>query len=182
MSTKEDFWERYHLENDKPYQFSFAISNLINKLNVDSVLEIGCGLGNNLIDLKAKKIVGIDLSTYATRIAKQRFPYHEFVVGSVLEIPLEYTFDLVFTCAVIEHVNPHLLPKAFEEMFRVSKHYILNIEAYDKTEHMIDWHRGKNKFWTVHVNERWKKFPVSTIQEYDLNDEFRLTLVAKNQS
>ncbi|MEM3064600.1 MAG: class I SAM-dependent methyltransferase [Candidatus Nitrosotenuis sp.] len=182
MSGDEDFWERYHLENDKPYMFESTLSNLINNLNPASVLEIGCGLGNNLAHLKAKKITGIDISEHAIKIARQRFPQYTFHVGSVLQIPLKETFDIVFTSTVIEHVKPNLLPKAFEEMFRVSSKYILNIEAYDRTEHMIDWHRGKNEFWTVHVAQRWKKFPVSIIQEYDLNDEYRLTLVAKNQT
>jgi hypothetical protein len=89
---------------------------------------------------------------------------------------------LVFTASVIQHIEPNLLDKAFEEMYRISNHYILNIEAYDKIEHEINWHRGKNKFWTVHVMERWKKFPVSIVSDYDFNSEYRITLVSKKSN
>jgi ubiquinone/menaquinone biosynthesis C-methylase UbiE len=161
--------------------FESVISQLINDLDVRSVLEIGCGLGNNLRNLKHEKIAGIDLSEHAINIARKRFPHYSFYVGNVLQIPLIETFDLVFTASVIQHIEPNLLDKAFEEMYRISNHYILNIEAYDKIEHEINWHRGKNKFWTVHVMERWKKFPVSIVSDYDFNSEYRITLVSKKK-
>lgn len=127
-------------------------------------------------------VTGIDLSNYAIQIAKQRFPKFKFYVGNVLQIPLQETFDLVFSCAVIEHIRPPLLDNAFQEMFRVSSKYILNIEAYDDTEHEINWHRGRGEFWTVHVAKRWRNFPVKVLADFDVNEEYRLTLVSKIQT
>ncbi|MGI0021915.1 MAG: class I SAM-dependent methyltransferase [Nitrososphaeraceae archaeon] len=180
MSEDQEFWKKYHLENDAPYLFSDKIKDVTKDLNISSVLEIGCGYGNNLDSFEGlENVVGIDISEYAIHIAKQRFPQFRFYVGGVLDIPLKEKFDLVFSSAVIQHVKPHLLDKAFKEIFRVSSRYILNIEAYDDTEHVINWYRGKDESWTIHVAKRWQKFPVKVLADYDVDDEYRLTLVEK---
>lgn len=179
MSNNQHFWKKCHKDNDKPYLFTEEIKKAIKDLDIQSVLEIGCGYGNNLEMLKGKKVTGLDLSEYAIEQGRIRYPYNQFHVGSVLDIPLKEQFDLVFTSAVIEHVKPELLKKAFDEMFRVSKKYILNIEAYDIIEHEINWHRGKNEFWTVHMAKRWSEYPVKIMSDYDVHPEYRLTLVSK---
>ncbi len=181
MSQNKEFWKKYHLENDKPYMFSDKIKDAVKDLNIKSVLEIGCGLGNNLKNFDGLQVTGIDLSEHAIEIAKQKLPKFRFYVGNVLQIPLQETFDLVFSSAVIEHIPPPLLDQAFKEMFRVSNKYILNIEAYDDTEHEINWHRGRNESWTVHMAKRWQKFAVKVLADYDVHDEYRLTLVSKIQ-
>lgn len=174
------FWKKYHLENDKPYMLSDEIKEVVKDLNIKSILEIGCGLGNNLNKFKdTEVVVGIDISEHAINIAKNRFPNFQFYVDNLLKLKLRDPFDLVFTSGVVEHIEPKLLDHAFNEMFRMSKKYILNIEAYDETEHEINWHRGKNKFWTVHMAERWKHFPVKILRDYDVHEEYRLTLVSK---
>ncbi|MDE2589896.1 MAG: class I SAM-dependent methyltransferase [Patescibacteria group bacterium] len=179
MSQDPEFWKKYHLENDKPSMFSDKINEAIKDLDIKSVLEIGCGLGNNLKNFKGMKVTGIDLSEHAIKIARERFPNFSFYVGNILKIPLQETFDLVFTSGVVEHITPNILDQAFEEMFRVSNRYILNVEAYDKTEHEIKWHRGDNEFWTVHMAERWQRFNVKILSDYDIHKEYRLTLVSK---
>lgn len=179
MSQNKEFWKKYHIENDTPYRFSDKIKEEAKDLKIQSVLEVGCGFGNNLKYFDDIKVTGIDLSDYAIQIARQKFPKFRFCVGNVLQIPFQETFDLVFSCTVIEHISPHLLDQAFQEMFRVSNKYILNIEAYDDTEREINWHRGRNEFWTVHMAKRWEKFPVKILKDYDIDDEYRLTLVSK---
>jgi len=179
MSENQNFWKKYHLENDKPYLFTSKIHEIVKNLKINSVLEIGCGFGNNLKNFEGKKVIGIDLSDYAIQKARKKYPKFEFYVGNILQIPLEEKFDLVFSCAVIEHIKPKLLHQAFKEMYRVSNKYILNIEAYDETEHEIDWHRGKNEFWTIHMAKRWSSFPVKILQDFDIDDEYRLTLASK---
>jgi len=179
MSENHEFWQKYHRENDKPYMFTDKIKDAIKGLEIEKVLEIGCGYGNNLAIFERSDVAGIDLSEYAIEKAKQRYPNFRFYIGNVLQIPLQEQFDLVFTSAVIEHIKPDLLKKAFDEMFRVSKKYILNIEAYDKTEHEINWHRGRNEFWTTHMAKRWLEYPVKVLADYDVHPEYRLTLVSK---
>ena len=179
MSQDKNFWKKYHIDNDKPYLFASKIHEITEKLQINSVLEIGCGFGDNLEKFNLEKIVGIDLSDYAIDKARKKHPKIEFHVGNVLQIPLKEKFDLVFSCAVIEHIKPNLLKSAFKEMYRISNKYILNIEAYDKTEHKINWHRGENEFWTIHMAKKWSSFPVKILEDFDIDNEYRLTLISK---
>jgi len=182
VNQKEQFWKKYHEENDKPYMFSTTIKKAVKDLNISSVLEVGCGFGNNLKSFDNVEATGVDISDYAIKIAKQRFPNFRFLIGNALKIPLQESFDLVLTSAVLEHIKPDLVKSAMEELFRLSKKYILNIEAYDNTEHEINWHRGKGTFWTLHMAKRWQNFPVTVLSDYDVDDEYRLTLVVKRDS
>jgi len=177
LSGNEEFWRKYHQENDKPYEFTQNIRKVASELEIESALEIGCGFGQNLAALNPSiRKVGIDISEYVINISKQRYPNIRFLNGSVLKIPLQEKFDLVFSCAVIQHIKPQLLNQAFDEMFRVSKKYILNIEAYDEIEREINWYRGSDESWTIHMAERWKKFPVKILKDYNVHKEYRLTL------
>jgi ubiquinone/menaquinone biosynthesis C-methylase UbiE len=178
MSGNPNFWKKYHKENST-YLFTSKIQNIIEKLKINSILEIGCGIGDNLKKIERKRVVGIDISEFAIKKAREKYPKFEFHVGNVLQIPLEEKFDLVFSCAVIEHIKPNLRIQAFNEMYRMSNKYILNIEAYDETEHEINWHRGKNEFWTIHMAKRWSSFPVKILDDLDINDEYRMTLISK---
>jgi len=82
---------------------------------VESVLDIGCGLGTKLVNYIAPlcpNITGID-SEYAIAACRERHPSGEWLVLD-LEAPnlyLDTLFDLVICADVIEHlINPdHLL-------------------------------------------------------------------------
>ena len=60
-----------------------------------SVLEIGCGTGETIHDIKAKRKVGIDYSEKMIEIAKNRFNDVEFHVMAAEEIHLDEKFDLI---------------------------------------------------------------------------------------
>ena len=61
-----------------------------------SVLEIGCGRGDLLAHLNARRVTGVDLSAFQIERARQRVPWGRFFVqaGEELELPGE-TFDYI---------------------------------------------------------------------------------------
>jgi len=61
----------------------------------NSVLEIGCGTGETIHDLKGKRKVGIAYSEKMIEIAKQQFSDVEFHVMAAENIQLEEKFDLI---------------------------------------------------------------------------------------
>lgn len=85
---------------------SFYYDNL-KKLLVSSispnnrVLEIGCGTGDLLAHLEPKKGYGMDISPYMIKLAKQKHPKLQFST----KIPKGKTWDYVFMCDVIEHLD-----------------------------------------------------------------------------
>lgn len=79
-----DKWHLYKLDNKK------YVEDIIEYVNstkdIQSVLEIGCGLGDIIGNLKAKKCMGLDTSPQAVKAAKLLFPKTNFLVGSFEQI------------------------------------------------------------------------------------------------
>ena len=99
-----------------------------------SILEIGCGIGNQLLCLQAmgfRDLTGIDVQPYALERAKMRTNGIAFHTGTILDLAFpERTFDLVFTNNVLIHVHPFNIFQAMSEIVRVTIRYIWGMEYY----------------------------------------------------
>jgi ubiquinone/menaquinone biosynthesis C-methylase UbiE len=102
-----------------------------------SVLEVGCGTGNQLTMLRKMgftDLTGIDINVFAVNKAKDRG--FEASCGTMLELPFpDRSFDLVMTCGVISHMEPDRLPRAISEINRVAREYIFGTEYVTNTGH-----------------------------------------------
>ncbi|MFZ1322538.1 MAG: class I SAM-dependent methyltransferase, partial [Ignavibacteria bacterium] len=70
-----------------------------------SIIEIGCGIGNQLNDLKPSRGVGIDISENMIVEAKKEFPQYEFIVMDSEEINISEKFDFVIISDTIGYFN-----------------------------------------------------------------------------
>ncbi len=70
-----------------------------------SVLEIGCGTGELLHDIKAKRKVGIDFSEGMIAQAKQQFPELEFKVMAAENLQFDEKFDLIILSNLIGYLD-----------------------------------------------------------------------------
>jgi SAM-dependent methyltransferase len=69
------------------------------------IIEIGCGTGWLSADLtQFGSVVGIDLSTAAIELAKQRNTRAEFICGNFFTLDLKDRFDLAVSADTISHV------------------------------------------------------------------------------
>ncbi|HKO30929.1 MAG TPA: glycosyltransferase [Nitrospiraceae bacterium] len=69
-----------------------------------SILEVGCGLGDQLAALKPKRGLGIDLSPAMIRKAVARHPEIEFQATDVDDLDVKETFDVILLLDVIGHL------------------------------------------------------------------------------
>lgn len=119
-----------------------AFEKIIKGLELESVLEVGCGSGHNLVTLSwlgNYRLVGIDPQEYAVRQAKAHNV--EAVLGDCFHIPFkDKVFDLVFTCGVLMHVSLEDLAQAAQELWRVCRKYVLVIEYFSRQEESIHYH------------------------------------------
>lgn len=119
---------------------------------VNSILELGAGIGTNLDALHAilpdAKFSGVEINEKAfARLAAKDFvsAYHD----SILNISLDAigTHDLTFTAGVLIHIDPKHLSEAYKKLYDASRRYILVAEYYSPTPVEIEYRGHRNKLF-----------------------------------
>ena len=100
LASERESWQRrasYYYDDQRRYLRFLVPEGL-------KVLEIGCGLGDQLAALKPRRGVGIDLSEAMIKKASERHPELEFLVGDGEALALDETFDVILLVDVVGHV------------------------------------------------------------------------------
>jgi len=119
---------------------------IMERKNIENILEIGCGDGGYPIKLKklfeGKQYTGIDISKPAIESCKKKSNF-EFICSDFLKFHFEKKFDLVFSNAVIDHIYD--IDLFLKKIMDLTKKY-----AY------INAYRGYNPNLEKHVM-KWEK-------------------------
>ena len=131
MATTTNF-EKHTTKNPlgKAFLNNFlkTVVSTIRPLQINSVLDVGCGEGFTLARLKKEKIgtihEGIEYDQTAIELGKKLYPKILIKQGDIYNLPYKSnSFDLVVCTEVLEHLdNPR---KAYRELVRVSRKYVL---------------------------------------------------------
>lgn len=116
-----DLWKlaRYHDDHDQRMR-ARAVSSLVDPLCA-SLLDVGCGNGFITRQLKARRVVGLDLSQAALAEFEG-----EYVCGSADNLPFDdASFDTVVCTELLEHLPQHSFERATREMVRVARRQIV---------------------------------------------------------
>lgn len=74
-----------------------------------SVIDVGCGAGNLLHEVVERaapeRVVGVDYAASGVQRAREAVPSGEFHVGSLYDLHLAETFDVVLCTEVLEHLS-----------------------------------------------------------------------------
>jgi len=95
----------------------------INKLDIKSYLDIGCGPGGmvELAEQKNLKALGIDGDYTLERYKKDKFVIHDFTKGPA---PITEKFDLGWSVEFVEHVHEEYIPN-YIPAFQKCKYIIM---------------------------------------------------------
>lgn len=100
---------------------------LIAKLNVHTVLDVGCGGGDNLAGLAQSmpnlQLSGADVSPEALALAQQRAAGVSFHQLDVQQQKLDVHFDLVMAIQVVEHLADDV--SALRNMGRMARRWVV---------------------------------------------------------
>ncbi len=183
LEYNEEFWNTYANENESRNNEEFAkfLTELARSLHCTSVLEIGCGTG---IDLRkfddTFEIHGLDLNEHALEIAKKNIPKGKFQKGDIAKIPFgDNTIDFIFTHKLLNYLDDDEVTNGVNEMFRISRKYIVNCELFGESENRINVNmRYRNML------KRWMDYDVKIISNVNMHkeieaEEVRFTLLRK---
>ena len=130
-----------------------AFKEALSGLPIQSILEVGCNRGHNLLSLTEllpadSQVVGIEPNQYAREIARAATAKIGVLEGNAYDLPFkDGYFDVVFTAGVLIHIPPSNLQTAISEIYRVSKRYILAIEYFSEEEEIVNYRGHTDLLW-----------------------------------
>jgi len=128
-----------------------------------SLLDVGCGKGFMLYDLKrlipGMKLKGVDISEYAIENGKDKIK-KDLLVANVTDLPFEdNSFDVVVSINTVHNLELDECGKALREISRVSKKYsFITVDAYTnekEKELMYGWNLTAKTIMSI---DDWKIF------------------------
>lgn len=173
--TSNNPLQKYFINN-----FEKTLASQIKKLNVEKILDAGCGEGFTLEYLRVRKIgksyEGIDFLKKAIEIGTKVHPNIVLREASIYELPYkDNSFDLVLSTEVLEHLEDP--KKALKEIFRVSRKYIVLSVPNEPIFMGSNFLRGKN--WSrfgndiEHINH-WTFFGFENFIKKNSGVKFRI--------
>ena len=102
--------------------------------SINSIRELGCNIGLNLIALKKiKKLIkltGYEINENAA-LQASKHNVAKIYQASILDKIKEPPVDLTFTCGVLIHINPNYLDDVYSNLVNGSNRYVLVAEYYN---------------------------------------------------
>jgi pseudaminic acid biosynthesis-associated methylase len=162
-------------EGEKMISSNLALFSKIlkNCPSLDSVAELGCNIGLNLIALhrinRQLKLRGYEINEKAALAAREE-NIAEIVNTTVVEtLDASQKFDLTFTKGVLIHINPEMLPVVYQNLYDLSNRYIMVCEYYNPAPVSIDYRGNKDRlFKRDFAGELMRKYNLKLI-EYGFN-------------
>ena len=145
----DGYWESIHHPHRR------LIVDELNKLEFDSLLELGCNIGPNLAyileqcdDKEGLTLEGIDVNPWAIEAAQKRLPSVKIKLGDVSKL-LPYfnkEFDVVLADAVLMYIGPDKIHAVVDEINRIAKKAVILCEWDSESEKGVvkDFHWARN--------------------------------------
>lgn len=152
--------------NFKKWEYPFIWSFLKDKKNLD-ILDFGCGSSpfpQVLAEYNKVTAVDTDEDGLILRVGKKKLASHMNKVNYIFEDiqVVKDKFDFIYSCSVIEHINPEILPVILEYLNGLLKHggrivHIVDIylQGFNKTgnRYHVDIYKIMNMFGWNYNNE-----------------------------
>jgi spore coat polysaccharide biosynthesis protein SpsF len=138
---------------------------------IDSVLELGCNVGMNLMALEMlspeTSICGVDINKSAIEELKEHKPNYELHTQSIIDSLDINSADLSFTKGVLIHINPEKLNDVYKNLYNKSNKYICINEYYNPSPVTINYRGHDDRlFKRDFCGEMMDKYPDLKLIDY----------------
>jgi trans-aconitate methyltransferase len=120
-------WDQMKVYGPYARHLRRIIFAMVQSLQFETVLDVGCGQGSLLADLHnifpRISLYGTDFSPTSIIKARQRLSHGEFLVMDLTQIALNRKFDLVVCTDVLEHIEDDIT--ALSNLARMTNSYVL---------------------------------------------------------
>jgi pseudaminic acid biosynthesis-associated methylase len=157
-TDQEKFWagefgDEYTIRNNVAELIAIrthAFAKIFSKTErINSALEFGANIGDNLLAIRnlipSCSFSAIEINSKAAEILKS-IPNTTVHLGSIFDFTPQDIgkHDITFTCHVLIHINPEMLPKVYSRMYDCSGKYILIKEYFNPTPVVVNY-RGNTE-------------------------------------
>jgi pseudaminic acid biosynthesis-associated methylase len=175
---RSEFGRSYTDRNDreKPERVD-SWRRVIEGISPVRALEVGCNVGWNLEYLRrlgVPELYGIEPQPYAVERARWRGPAFGVLQGTAFDLPFkDGYFDLAFTSGVLIHIAPESIGNALDEIYRVSRRWIVAIEYDAPTEQEIKYRGHEAALWKRDHGVLWQsRYPqLKRVRRIELGEE-----------
>ena len=138
--------------------------------SVNSICELGANIGINLRSLKMLlpncKLAGVEINSKAASILRE-WGKAEVYEQSLFDFSARCEYELVFTSGVLIHLNPDLLPRAYDILYHSSKKFVCVAEYYNPTPVEAAYRGNSEKlFKRDFAGEMLDRFPDLRLIDY----------------
>jgi ubiquinone/menaquinone biosynthesis C-methylase UbiE len=138
-----------------------------------SILDIGCGKGFLLYELKllipSLTIKGIDISTYAVEKAIPEVMHHIQLHSICNKLPFQNDeFDLVFSINVLHNLKVFELKSALMEIQRVGRQAYICVESYRNLEELFNLQCWALTCQSFYSKDEW----IWIFNEFDFHGDY----------
>ena len=179
ITAQEEFWAGEfgdnYIERNQSQDVLAAKTAMFARIvqrcsDVRSVRELGANIGLNILALK---ILFPYAAFQAIEINSQAFERLATIPGiaasnTTLFEPVEWSsVDLAFTAGVLIHLNPDMLPVAYERLYEASNRYVLVAEYYNPSVVEISYRGHSGRLWKRDfAGEMMDKYPDLKLVDY----------------
>ena len=153
--------EKYDNETDHRIRRWFY--NLLRLSNIKSVLDVGCGKGQDAPYIISQGIsyLGLDANPSNIERARELYPTADFTHGYIQKIDAaDNSFDYIWIMSVWESIPKNTMKQAIEECLRVARRLVINVDA---------------GYPPLQLRERWSYIPSdwvpTLIRVYDVKSD-----------
>jgi spore coat polysaccharide biosynthesis protein SpsF len=135
-----------------------------------SAAELGANIGLNLVALRRlfpdMRLAGVEINADA-HAELARIPGIEASHGSLLSWSPSAPADLAFTAGVLIHLDPAVLPEAYDRLVAASRRYIAVVEYYNPSPTEIPYRgHGGRLFKRDFAGELMDRHPGVAVVDY----------------
>ncbi len=174
-----DYWEERYQNDGNSGEGSYDhlaefkaefLNEFVSKNNIKSLMEFGCGDGNQLVIAKYPQYIGLDISPTAVKMCYNRFKtdktksFYVYNTKAFIDNARIFNTDVTMSLDVLYHlVEKEIFETYLNHLFAAANKYVIIYASdYDQKEEPVYQHENRRKF-TEYVNTSIKGWKLKEI-------------------